>query len=129
MPTELEEVLSPALSSNYDGLTSLISSSSSSIMAIPKFDRQVSCSDAGFSNVREQQRASRREHGQRNPTATEHLVPFSKMEPSIFKTPQLVPVKDLKLLVRDYAVGGISVSSYPPSSVLDPRRPTARWLT
>lgn len=38
--------------------------------------------------------------------ATENLVPFSKMQPEIFKSGQLTPVRDLKLLIRDYAVSG-----------------------
>ncbi len=38
------------------------------------------------------------------PAATENLVPYSRAQPAIFKTAQLQPVKDLKLLVRDYAV-------------------------
>ncbi|KAL9127704.1 MAG: hypothetical protein Q9217_003477 [Psora testacea] len=40
--------------------------------------------------------------------ATENLVPYSKVQPKIFVTKELVPVKDLKLLVRDYTVGGNS---------------------
>ena len=36
--------------------------------------------------------------------ATENLVPFSKAQPEIFKTDQLRPAKDLKVLARDYAV-------------------------
>lgn len=36
--------------------------------------------------------------------AAEHLVPYSEKEPSIFKASQLNPVKDLKLLVKDYPV-------------------------
>ena len=36
--------------------------------------------------------------------AAENLVPYSKTEPSIFKSNQLIPVKDLKLLVKDYTV-------------------------
>lgn len=31
-------------------------------------------------------------------------MPYSKSEPSIFKSGQLMPVKDLKLLVKDYTV-------------------------
>ncbi|KAF4636977.1 hypothetical protein G7Y89_g1110 [Cudoniella acicularis] len=34
--------------------------------------------------------------------AVENLVPYSLSQPSIFYTNQLLPVKDLKLLVRDY---------------------------
>ncbi|KAL8923756.1 MAG: hypothetical protein Q9172_003002 [Xanthocarpia lactea] len=34
---------------------------------------------------------------------TENLVPYSKTQPAIFKSGQLSPVKDLKLLVKDYA--------------------------
>lgn len=36
--------------------------------------------------------------------AIENLVGYSKEQPSIFKTGQLTPVNDLKLLVKDYAV-------------------------
>jgi hypothetical protein len=36
--------------------------------------------------------------------AVENLVPYSLSQPSIFKVNQLLPVQDLKLLVRDYAV-------------------------
>ncbi|CAO1598640.1 MAG: hypothetical protein LQ349_001025 [Xanthoria aureola] len=35
--------------------------------------------------------------------ATENLVPYSKTQPAIFKTGQLSPVRDLKLLVKDYS--------------------------
>ncbi|KAK3076225.1 hypothetical protein LTS18_013576, partial [Coniosporium uncinatum] len=35
--------------------------------------------------------------------AAEHLVGYSTAQPSIFKADQLTPVKDLKLLVKDYA--------------------------
>ncbi|RFU34046.1 hypothetical protein B7463_g2317, partial [Scytalidium lignicola] len=34
--------------------------------------------------------------------AVENLVPYSTSQPAIFKTNQLLPIKDLKLLVRDY---------------------------
>ncbi|KAL6718231.1 Protein hgh1 [Lecanora helva] len=34
--------------------------------------------------------------------AAENLVPFSKTQPDVFKTNQLRPVEDLKVLVRDY---------------------------
>ncbi|RDL31400.1 uncharacterized protein BP5553_09609 [Venustampulla echinocandica] len=34
--------------------------------------------------------------------AVENLVPYSLSQPSIFKTNELLPIKDLKLLVRDY---------------------------
>ncbi|CCU77563.1 DNA-binding protein HGH1 [Blumeria hordei DH14] len=34
--------------------------------------------------------------------AVENLVPFSLSQPAVFKTKQLLPVKDLMLLVRDY---------------------------
>lgn len=36
--------------------------------------------------------------------ATENLVSYSKTQPAIFKTGQLSPVRDLKLLVKDYSV-------------------------
>ena len=36
--------------------------------------------------------------------AVENLVPFSEKEPGIFKTNKLTPIKDLKLLIRDYPV-------------------------
>jgi hypothetical protein len=38
------------------------------------------------------------------PTASENLVGFSTAQPSLFKSGQLTPVKDLKLLVKDYSV-------------------------
>ncbi|CZR64151.1 related to FAM203 family protein C1020.12c [Phialocephala subalpina] len=34
--------------------------------------------------------------------AVENLVPYSLSQPAIFKTNQLLPIKDLKMLVRDY---------------------------
>ena len=37
-------------------------------------------------------------------TACEHLVQYSKTGPSIFKAADLTPIKDLKLLVKDYSV-------------------------
>ena len=42
--------------------------------------------------------------------AAQNLVPYSEKEPAIFKTNQLTPIKDLKLLIRDYAV------LFPPSA-------------
>lgn len=36
-------------------------------------------------------------------TAAENLVGYSASQPSLFKRNQLEPVKDLKLLVKDYA--------------------------
>jgi hypothetical protein len=39
-----------------------------------------------------------------SPIACENLVGFSIAQPSIFKRHQLLPVRDLKLLVRDYRV-------------------------
>ncbi|KHN97045.1 putative domain UPF0507 [Metarhizium album ARSEF 1941] len=35
-------------------------------------------------------------------TATENLVPYSTAEPAIFKTQDMKPIKNLKLLIRDY---------------------------
>ncbi|MCJ1379303.1 hypothetical protein MMC17_002404 [Xylographa soralifera] len=35
--------------------------------------------------------------------AVESLLPYSKTQPAIFKINQLTPVKDLKLLIKDYA--------------------------
>ncbi|KAL8657407.1 MAG: hypothetical protein Q9226_001943 [Calogaya cf. arnoldii] len=35
--------------------------------------------------------------------ATENLVVYSKTQPAIFKTGQLTPIRDLKLLVKDYS--------------------------
>lgn len=37
-------------------------------------------------------------------SACENLVGFSTAQPSLFKRHQLLPVRDLKLLVRDYTV-------------------------
>jgi hypothetical protein len=36
--------------------------------------------------------------------AIENLVPYSTAEPSIFKTEDLTPVKNLKILIRDHPV-------------------------
>lgn len=36
-------------------------------------------------------------------TAAENLVGYSTAQPSLFKRNQLEPVKDLKLLIKDYA--------------------------
>jgi len=36
------------------------------------------------------------------PVAVEHLVGYSTAQPSLFKRNQLEPVKDLKILVKDY---------------------------
>lgn len=43
--------------------------------------------------------------------AVENLVPYSLSQPAIFKTDGLLPVKHLKLLVRDYPVWGPKTSS------------------
>jgi hypothetical protein len=43
--------------------------------------------------------------------AVENLVPYSLSQPAIFKTDGLLPVKHLKLLVRDYPVCGPKSSS------------------
>ncbi|KAI9820382.1 MAG: hypothetical protein M1827_006006 [Pycnora praestabilis] len=40
--------------------------------------------------------------------AIEHLVGYSTSQPLIFKAGQLTPIKDLKLLIRDYPVRSIS---------------------
>jgi len=40
------------------------------------------------------------------PQAAENLVGYSSSQPAIFKTAQLTPIKDLKLLVKDHPVGG-----------------------
>jgi hypothetical protein len=37
-------------------------------------------------------------------SAVEHLVGYSATHTALFRRNQLVPVKDLKLLVKDYAV-------------------------
>lgn len=36
------------------------------------------------------------------PTAAENLVGYSTAQPTLFKRNQLEPVKDLKLLIKDY---------------------------
>lgn len=61
-------------------------------------------------------------HPDRNltfPPAVENLVPYSLSQPAIFKTNELLPVKDLKLLVRDYEVR----SSQNPLSEPRPNSP------
>jgi hypothetical protein len=52
-------------------------------------------------------------------TAVENLVGYSSTQPSIFKTDQLRPIRDLKLLVRDYPVSshGISLLSFASTSL------------
>ena len=50
------------------------------------------------------QMSSTPEHNAYGLAATENLVPFSRAQPEIFKTDQLKPVNDLKVLVRDYSV-------------------------
>lgn len=42
--------------------------------------------------------------------AVENLVPYSLSQPAIFKTDGLLPVKHLKLLVRDYPVCDLETS-------------------
>jgi hypothetical protein len=37
-----------------------------------------------------------------HPTAAENLVGYSTTQPNLFKRNQLEPIKDLKLLVKDY---------------------------
>ena len=54
--------------------------------------------------------------------AADNLVPYSKTSPAIFKEPQFIPIKDLKLLIKDYPVcvavhflsTGISLTQCPP---------------
>lgn len=61
-------------------------------METPRFDRSVSssrsrkCAESDLS------------------LACENLVGFSTTQPSLFKRQQLLPVRDLKLLARDYTV-------------------------
>jgi hypothetical protein len=43
-------------------------------------------------------------------TAVENLVPYSTSKPEIFKSNQLLPVRDLKVLVRDYKVSSPMVA-------------------
>lgn len=45
---------------------------------------------------------SRKEKALTSLTAAENLVGYSTAQPSLFKRNQLEPVKDLKLLLRDY---------------------------
>ena len=40
--------------------------------------------------------------------ACENLLGYSTSNASIFKNPQFIPIKDLKLLVRDYPVSDMS---------------------
>lgn len=56
----------------------------------------------------------------------EHLVGYSTADPAIFKVNQLEPIKDLKLLVRDYSVG--STRTYQGHAVTDHniRQPIAK---
>lgn len=45
--------------------------------------------------------------------ACENLLGFSIAQPNLFKRHQLLPVRDLKLLVRDYTVSARPVESWP----------------
>ncbi|KAK0979180.1 Protein hgh1 [Friedmanniomyces endolithicus] len=86
MPTELEEI---------DSL------SSSFTTATPKYDKSVR---RHGSIVRQALRtASQDGTDQLQHTAAQELVAYSTAEPWLFKRNQLEPVKDLKLLIKDYA--------------------------
>lgn len=53
-------------------------------------------------------------------TACENLVGYSLSQPTIFKKDQLLPIKHLKLLVRDYTVSVPSVAHDSASVVQRP---------
>jgi hypothetical protein len=92
MPTQLEEVT--FIPSMKD--TQLISSSwwNSSTMAIPKSDKLVFIY---YPHTIPMPAAN-------GTIAAENLVGFSTAQPDLFKRHQLLPIRDLKLLVRDYTV-------------------------
>lgn len=65
-------------------------------MGIPKFDRLVRNPPKHILH-----------HSDLTPdvsSACENLVGYSTAQPSLFKRQQLLPVRDLKLLARDYTV-------------------------
>ena len=51
--------------------------------------------------------------------ATENLIPYSRTQPSLFKSVQLAPIKDLKLLVKDYAVREETLDLRPQRYIAD----------
>ena len=71
------------------------SSSSSFITAIPRFGRLVCFVDRHIAV----QTTANQGDGE---TAAENLVGYSTAQPSLFKRNQLEPVRDLKLLIKDY---------------------------
>ncbi|KAK1818573.1 Protein hgh1 [Friedmanniomyces endolithicus] len=78
-----------------------ISLSSSSITATPKFDKSVR---RDRSSIRQALRTTDEDvTDQLQHTAAQELVAYSTAELWLFKRNQLEPVKDLKLLVKDYA--------------------------
>jgi hypothetical protein len=91
MPTELEEV-APRVKLLRTLADTVCSSLTSSHMATLKCDRSVSPLHL------------RTDQGLTLATAVENLVPYSLSQPAIFKTNEFLPIKDLKLLVRDYKV-------------------------
>lgn len=96
MPTELEEVLYPSPMLLQRLLT---------LLMLPA--RRVSPSWQ-YSNTADrcdlQTTSPSSNNGTHSFLAAENLLPYSKTQPVIFKVAQLRPVKDLKLLVKDYAV-------------------------
>lgn len=98
MPSELEEVCrclnaprvkEPLLTFSDPSL------SNSCIMEIRKYDK-LACPPKKCSlTVR---------YDANTKLACEHLVGYSTSQPSLFKKDQLLPVRDLKLLARDYTV-------------------------
>lgn len=64
----------------------------SSTTAIPKFAKSVYITPATLLGL------------DLTEPAAENLVGFSTAQPELFKRQQLLPVRDLKLLVRDYPV-------------------------
>lgn len=66
-------------------------------MATAKSDRSV-CDDNDNTIIRGTDLT------RRFPPACENLVAYATSQPSLFKRHQLLPVRDLKLLARDYTV-------------------------
>ena len=60
------------------------------------------------------------------PLAVENLVPYSKTQPAIFRALQMTPVTDLKLLIKDYPVGGLTALSLTVGRMLMSKKPIAR---
>jgi hypothetical protein len=91
MPTELEEVRDAYENIEASDQHKMSSSSSSCTTATHRLDKPVRTTPPP------------RHRPRSHYAAAEHLVGYSQANLPLFKRNQLEPIKDLKLLVRDYA--------------------------